>query len=79
MNLQKTPLDSNATLKINAMCDDVMKRVMEKLELPIRKFTLKRHIELKKMGKGVVQLRGVDTIGTPYSFLKDVKLRNSSL
>lgn len=31
VNLQSTPLDKVASLRINAMCDDVMKKVMEKL------------------------------------------------
>lgn len=44
VNLQSTPLDGVAALRINAMCDDVMKRVMEKLEIPIQRFTLKRYI-----------------------------------
>jgi NAD+-dependent protein deacetylase SIR2 len=35
VNLQKTPLDDLACLRINAMCDDVMNRVMEKLKLTI--------------------------------------------
>lgn len=76
VNLQTTPLDEVATLRINAMCDDVMKKVMEKLEIPITKFTLKRYIELKLYGDGVIHLRGIDAIGTPYSFLKNVKSNN---
>lgn len=35
VNLQKTPLDSVATLRINAMCDNVMEMVMKKLGLDI--------------------------------------------
>lgn len=50
VNLQSTPLDKLAAIKINAMCDDVMKRVMEKLGIPISLYTLKRHLELKKLG-----------------------------
>lgn len=31
VNLQKTPLDKHAFLRINALCDDVMKRLAKKL------------------------------------------------
>jgi NAD-dependent SIR2 family protein deacetylase len=31
VNLQKTPLDKHAFLRINALCDDVMKRLTKKL------------------------------------------------
>lgn len=31
INLQKTPLDGYAYLKINGLCDDVMKRLTKKL------------------------------------------------
>jgi mono-ADP-ribosyltransferase sirtuin 6 len=31
INLQKTPLDQYAFLRINALCDDVMKRLALKL------------------------------------------------
>ena len=33
VNLQKTPLDKYAFLRINALCDDVMKRLAETLQL----------------------------------------------
>lgn len=35
INLQKTPLDSLAALRINGECDKVMKLVMEKLGLEV--------------------------------------------
>eukprot|EP00795_Rhopilema_esculentum_P001642 gene1642-16109_t len=41
-NLQKTPLDSKATLLIHAFCDDVMIGLMQRLELPIPKWELVR-------------------------------------
>jgi NAD-dependent SIR2 family protein deacetylase len=44
-NLQKTPLDSMATLNIFAKCDDIMDRLCEKLGIPIKPFKLERLIE----------------------------------
>ena len=37
-NLQWTPKDSAATIKINGRCDDIMKRVMENLSMIIPKY-----------------------------------------
>lgn len=47
VNLQKTPLDDNAFFRINAMCDDVMKRLAQKLTLKVKDFILHRQIEFK--------------------------------
>lgn len=33
INLQETPYDSEATLKINARCDEVMRAIMESLDM----------------------------------------------
>ena len=35
VNLQKTPLDKYAFIRVNAMCDDFMKKLSKKLELKI--------------------------------------------
>ena len=45
-NLQKTPLDSAAGLVVHAMCDDLMKGVMNRLGLPIPKWELRRRVRL---------------------------------
>ncbi|EDO29747.1 predicted protein [Nematostella vectensis] len=44
VNLQWTPKDESASLKIHARCDNVMKRVMEKLGLEIPEY--KRHVKV---------------------------------
>lgn len=49
VNLQKTPLDSVAALRINAMCDDVMVLLMKKLSLNIPEFQLERRVVLRKL------------------------------
>ena len=42
VNLQRTPLDSVARLRIFAKCDDVSRLLMSKLGLTIPEFRLKR-------------------------------------
>jgi NAD-dependent SIR2 family protein deacetylase len=36
VNLQKTPLDQYAYMRINAFCDDVMKRLALRLDLKVK-------------------------------------------
>lgn len=47
VNLQKTPLDDHAFFKINALCDDVMKRLAAKMTLKVKEFVLNRQIQFK--------------------------------
>lgn len=42
VNLQKTPLDEFAYVRVNAMCDDFMKKLAKKMELEVQNFILKR-------------------------------------
>ena len=42
VNLQRTPLDDLASLRINGKCDDVIVMLMKKLQLDIPEFRLKR-------------------------------------
>ena len=35
VNLQKTPLDKYAYVRVNAMCDDFMKLLMEELNIKV--------------------------------------------
>ena len=75
-NLQSTPLDDHAALRVFCKTDDLMQRVMNKLDLPIPPFILRRHltIAMEKTSHGRHQLRvsGVDVEGTPMSFLRSV-------
>ena len=48
VNLQKTPLDRIAAIKINAFCDTVMQMLMEKLGLEIPEFKLVRRLRITK-------------------------------
>lgn len=80
-NLQKTPLDYLAKLRIYSRADDLMVRVMDKLNIPIPPFILHRRlvVELKTTGDERHQLsvHGVDVDGTPVTFLRAVKLINN--
>ena len=42
VNLQKTPLDKYAYIRVNALCDDFMKKLMQKLEIKVEEFMLTR-------------------------------------
>ena len=46
-NLQKTPLDSKASLLIHAFCDDIMYGLMQRLDMPIPKWELVRRAKLQ--------------------------------
>ena len=45
VNLQNTPLDHLATLRVYAKCDDFSKLLMEKLKLETPQFQLKRSVQ----------------------------------
>ena len=47
---------------------------MEKLKIKVDKFHLKRRLEAK-ITTDKLSLRGIDSDGCPYSFIKDVKAR----
>jgi NAD-dependent SIR2 family protein deacetylase len=52
VNLQSTPLDDVADLRINGKIDDVMQLVMQKLELlPVPEFRLRRYAKFKIYAK----------------------------
>ncbi|KAF2666934.1 DHS-like NAD/FAD-binding domain-containing protein [Microthyrium microscopicum] len=80
-NLQKTPIDENAQLRIHTKVDDLMICLMDKLDIPIPDFILRRQlvVEMTTQAKEQHQLKiyGVDVDQTPVSFLQSVKLENS--
>ncbi|KAL7628021.1 hypothetical protein AAE478_002217 [Parahypoxylon ruwenzoriense] len=77
-NLQDTPLDWLTDLRIYSRTDELMIRVMAKLDIPIPSFILRRRliVRTESAGGGRHQLRvsGVDVDGTPVTFLRSVKL-----
>jgi len=56
VNLQATPLDSLAALRINATTDKVMIMLMEKLRMPIPEFRLQRFVTISYRLPGVPAL-----------------------
>ena len=52
-------------IHIYAKIDEVMEMLMKKLEIPIPQFKLKRHAELKFVGK-YIECNGIDLSGSPY-------------
>ena len=78
VNLQATPLDYCAALRINAFCDTVMQMVMQKLELETPVFQLIRRVRVTKTedkGKTFISGRGVDSNGSPFQLYKQVDMK----
>lgn len=77
-NLQSTPIDGLADLRVYSKTDDLMVRVMEKLEIPIPGFILERRLvveeEIKDNDRRQLTVYGIDVDGTPITFLRSVKL-----
>ena len=59
-------MDNLATLKINGLCDNVMKEVIANLGLKIPEFILTRRLTIRKNKKNEVTVKGVDADGLPY-------------
>lgn len=81
-NLQKTPLHSVCDLAIHALCDVIATGLMQRLEIPIQKWKLKRRVRLsmRPSEDGVnISVAGLDVFqDLPYSLFKNVVLKNNS-
>ncbi|KAI0376286.1 DHS-like NAD/FAD-binding domain-containing protein [Hypomontagnella monticulosa] len=77
-NLQDTPVDGVAYMRIHSKADDLMVRVMDKLGIPIPPFILRRRLvvrmESTKDDRQQLRVYGIDVDGTPATFLRSVKL-----
>lgn len=74
VNLQSTPLDGIASMRINAMCDDVMEALMKELDYPIPDFRLRRFIRLERSPSGkIIKVSAVDSDETPLSLFMGVE------
>ncbi|KAL2881602.1 hypothetical protein SGCOL_003170 [Colletotrichum sp. CLE4] len=81
-NLQSTPLDHlSESLRFWATTDDLMVRVMEKLNIPIPSFVLRRRlvmeVEMTAEERYQITARGVDVDGTPATFLQSVRMQGN--
>lgn len=70
VNLQNTPLDGYACMRINAKIDDVMVPLMKELGLDIPDFSLKRYITFRIVGPVAtgyyLQVQAIDSDETSY-------------
>ncbi|KAK3896952.1 DHS-like NAD/FAD-binding domain-containing protein [Staphylotrichum tortipilum] len=83
-NLQETPLDVMAELRVHAKTDDLMVGVMRELGVEIPRFVLTRRLAVTVEGggggrgaRGKVTVAGVEVDGTPVSFLRSVRVVNN--
>lgn len=77
VNLQHTPLDDAAYLRIYAKTDDVLRRVMQKLSLTIPPFILLRQLRIREDDgwfSRSVTVDGIEMDGIPASFVHSVKV-----
>ncbi|XP_062503701.1 uncharacterized protein LOC134180532 isoform X2 [Corticium candelabrum] len=84
VNLQKTPLDHLASMRIHAKCEDVSRLLMDKLGVPIPEFRLRRKIQISQkiashLPSCEVSVQGLSSDGFPFSFIEKVEFRLSSL
>jgi len=77
-NLQKTPLDGCAALKIYSKCDDLMKAVMNRLAINIPPFILKRRLRITRTNDEFL-IQGVDFDGTPASIFSAINVGDTVL
>ena len=75
VNLQKTPLDAYAALNIYAKCDDVMDRLMKKLNIEIPKWKIIRYWEIIKKNKEII-VNGRDEQHNYYSLFPKVEIKS---
>eukprot|EP01114_Cavostelium_apophysatum_P020497 TRINITY_DN6888_c0_g1_i1.p1 TRINITY_DN6888_c0_g1~~TRINITY_DN6888_c0_g1_i1.p1 ORF type:complete len:371 (+),score=59.41 TRINITY_DN6888_c0_g1_i1:125-1237(+) len=76
-NLQRTPLDDAAKMRVFAKTDDLMRSIFKGLQLEIPKFVLRRRVAIEREGQNI-RIQGVDFDGTPASIFKMVAVSNSA-
>jgi len=70
-NLQKTPLDSHASIKIHSKCDKLMEFVMQRLSIDIPPFILHRRVKIRCVSDEIT-LQALDFDGTPATIFSSV-------
>jgi len=78
-NLQATPLDNLAAVRVFARTDDLMQAIMRHLGLAIPEWRLHRRLQVgteynPEQEKTTLYLRGIDVDGTPVSFIKNAQV-----
>ncbi|CAF3734879.1 unnamed protein product [Rotaria sp. Silwood1] len=73
-NLQLTPLTELANLNIHALCDDIMRGLMAKLNMPIPEWELHRRIRIT-IKKQTIKIIGLDPDqDIPYTLFSRVRI-----
>ncbi|CAF3412209.1 unnamed protein product, partial [Rotaria sp. Silwood2] len=73
-NLQSTPLTELANLNIHALCDDLMRGLMTKLNIPIPEWELHRRIRIT-IKKQIIKIMGLDPDqDIPYTLFSRVRI-----
>lgn len=73
-NLQETPLSNLAQLNIHALCDEIMIRLLAKLDIPIPEWKLHRRVRID-IDKESIIVFGLDlNQDIPYSLFSSVKV-----
>jgi NAD-dependent SIR2 family protein deacetylase len=73
-NLQPTPLTSLAKLNIHTMCDDLMRGLMAKLDIPIPEWELHRRIRIT-IKQQTISIMGLDlTQDIAYTLFSTIKI-----
>jgi len=78
VNLQKTPLDKEAHMVIHCRIQTVMKKVMQKLGIPIPQFTFDRGIDIWVDKKKTLQALGMTRESTRYENFKKMNVNYNS-
>jgi NAD-dependent SIR2 family protein deacetylase len=82
VNLQTTPIDRYACMRINAKIDDVMVPLMKELGLDIPEFSLKRYITFRIVGPVstgyYLQVQAIDSDETSYELFTKGTLTTSN-
>ena len=79
VNLQKTPVDESADLVIHGFVDDVIEKLMAKLNLAIPQFSLSRWMKIeittsRISGRETLRIAGLDETGGPYDLFQGSNL-----
>jgi hypothetical protein len=77
-NLQNTPYDESAVLRVYAKCDDFMKLVMQKLNIAIPSFILRRRLAID-FNKSQFVVRAVDFDNTPASIFPAIMVNGTKI
>ncbi|CAF1278641.1 unnamed protein product [Rotaria sordida] len=73
-NLQLTPMASLAQLNIHALCDDLMRGLMAKLDIPIPEWELHRRVRIT-IQKQKIKIMGLDVDqDIPYTLFSRVRI-----